>query len=112
MYYIDRPNTYRAANRKCAALLEYIEQFKNCLIADELSRDALVAEIRQKADELNLEYPRVKKLVVSYSNNYLSCYPEKRACEYEDVFNLSFLPVRRTYRFAESGAVLEKGGGR
>ena len=41
MYYIDRPNTWKAANKKCAEIQDYVNQFKNCLIADELSRDAM-----------------------------------------------------------------------
>jgi len=111
MYYIERPNTYRAANRKCAALLEFIEQFKNCLIADEVSRDALIVEIRHKVEELNEAYPRTKKLVVNYDfGNYVSCYPEGRGCDYEYVFIANIHPVKRTYRFAENAFALEEGG--
>lgn len=111
MYYIDSPNTWRAANKKCAEVLEFVNQFRNCLIADELSRDAMITEIRHKVDLLNQAYPRTKKLVVSTDfNDHLSCFPEGRGAEYENVFIIHFLPVRRTYQFAETAAVLEKGG--
>lgn len=111
MYYIESPQTWRAANKKCAEIQEYIDKFKNCLIADELSRDALIVEVRHKVAELNDAYPRTKKLVVDYDfDNYVSCYPEGRDCDYEYVFIIRILPVRRTYQFAESAAVLEEGG--
>ncbi len=111
MYYIESPQTWRAANKKCAEIQEYINKFKNCLIADELSRDALIMDVRRKVAELNDAYPRTKKLVVDYDfGNYVSCYPEGRGCEYENAFIIRILPVRRTYQFAESAAVLEEGG--
>ena len=110
MYYIGKPNTWRAANKKCAEVQEFVNKFKNCLIADELSRDAMVVEIRQKVAELNDAYPRTKKLVVDYDfEDYVSCYPEGRCADYEYVFTIRILPVRRTYQFAESVNVLEKG---
>lgn len=111
MYYIENPNTWRAANKKCAEIQEFVDKFKNCLIADELSRDALVVEIREKVAELNHDYPRTKKLVVNYDfDGYVSCFPEGRGADYEYVFTIRILPVRRTYQFAEQVAVLEKGG--
>ena len=48
MYYIERPNTWAAASRKCAEVQEYVGKFKNCLVADDLSLDALIEEIRRK----------------------------------------------------------------
>lgn len=111
MYYIEKPNTWRAANKKCAEIQEFVDKFKNCLIADELSRDALVVEIREKVAELNHDYPRTKKLVVNYDfDGYVSCFPEGRGADYEYVFTIRILPVRRTYQFAQQVAVLEKGG--
>ena len=110
MYYIEKPNTWRAANKKYAEIQEFVDKFKNCLIADELSRDTLVVEIREKVAELNHDYPRTKKLVVKYDfDGYVSCYPEGRGSDYEYVFTIRILPVRRTYQFAESVNVLEKG---
>lgn len=111
MYYIDSPQTWRAANKKCAEIQEFVNQFKNCLIADKLSRDALVQEIRRKVAELNEAYPRTKKLVVHYDfDDYVSCYPEGRGADYENVFIIRILPVKRTYRFAEKAGMLEEGG--
>lgn len=109
MYYIDKPNTWRPANKKCAEIQEYVNQFRNCLIADDLSRDALIQDIRHKVEELNKAYPRTKKLVVRGEKQVI-CFPEGRPCEYENVFIIEILPVHRTYSFAEQTNVLEKGG--
>ncbi len=110
MYYIDKPNTWRAANRKCAEMQEYVSRFCDCLITDDLSRDALVEELRRKTDELNEAYPRTRKLVTSVDFGYfITCKPEGSVDDY--VFIIRINPVRKTYRFAEKGVLaLEKGG--
>lgn len=112
MYYIERPNTWRASNRKCAEIQEFVGKFQNCLIADELSRDALIQELCNKVKELNDAYPRTKKLVVKMgiTNDYVSCYPDPRGSDSDSVFTISFMPVRRLYRFTENFAVLKEGG--
>lgn len=111
MYYIEMPKTWRAANRKCGDVLEFIKQFEHCLIASDLSLEALIFEIRHKVDELNKAYPRTKKLVVTggAEDRRIYCFPEGRGAEYEYVFIIDANPVRRTYQFAESSAVLSKG---
>lgn len=109
MYYIDHPATWRAANKKCEQLLDYVNQFRNCLVADDLSRDALVEEIRHKVEELNQAHPRTKRLKVAYRNNFLACAPEGSGADY--VFSMHMLPVRRTYRFSEPAtAAIQEGG--
>lgn len=111
MYYIERPSTWRAANRKCAELQDYVSQFRYCLIADGLSRDALIQDIRHKVEELNEAYPRTKKLAVHFDfSNFLSCSPEPRKVDDEYVFTIKILPVHRTYEFAENANVLTEGG--
>ena len=102
-YYIERPNTWKAANRKCAEIQEFVNQFKNCLIYDEKSRDALIKEIRDKVEELNNAYPRTKRLVVDCGSDRISCYPKGRGCDYEYVFTIDIHPVKRTYGSTEEG---------
>lgn len=110
MYYINRPATWKAANRKWAEVHDYIDRFRECLVADELARDAMIAEIRRKVADLNAAYPRTKRLVVRFNfNNLLSCAPDDGLVD-QYVFTIHFLPVRKTYRFAESTAALEEGG--
>ena len=112
MYFIQRINTWSPANQKCKLLQDFVKQFENTLIADDISRDALVEDIRRKVEELNQAYPRTKKLVVNHHDNYVSCQPEFRKIEDEYVFTFHFLPVRRTYRFSEKTAasLLKEGG--
>lgn len=112
MYYIDRPSTWKAANRKCAEIHEYVEQFKNTLIKDDLSRDALIEDLRLKVEEFNAAYPRTKKLVVRFDfGDFISCYPEEQYSDSDYVFTINLRPVRRTYRFAEQTAFLDEVGG-
>lgn len=111
MYYIDSPQTCRAANKKCAEIQDYVNQFKNCLIADELSRDALIQDIRRKVAELNEAYPRTKHVKVDFSHgDWLSARSDIYADNY--VFIIRILPVRRHYRFAErsEAGMLVEGG--
>ena len=112
MFYIEKPNTCKAANRKCAEIQEFVDKFKNCLIADELSRDAMIKEIRHKVEQLNDAYPRTKKLEVrfNYFRDYLTCTPVERNSDSDTVFFITFHPVRRTYRFAENANILQEGG--
>jgi hypothetical protein len=111
MYYIDKPATWSAANRKCAEIQEYVGQYKNCLIADELSRDALIQDIRHKVEELNAAYPRTKTLKVHFDfSDFLSCFADPRKVDDQYVFTIRFLPVRRTYQFAENVNALNEGG--
>ncbi len=109
-YYIERPATWSPANQKCKQLQEFVDQFRNCLIADEPSRDALVEEIRHRVELLNEKYPRTKKLVVDFSTrgNYVSCFPEGQ--HYDNyVFTIRLQPVRRTYRYSEQAFLLTEG---
>lgn len=115
MYYIERPATWSPANRKCKLLQDFVKQFENTLIADDISRDALVEDIRRKVEELNQAYPRTKKLVVTLDHlhhDYVSCQPELRKIEDEYVFTFHIHPVHRTYRFSEKAAasLLKEGG--
>ena len=104
MYYIQKPQTWRAANKKCDEVQKFISQFENCLIADDNSRDALIKEIRHKVEELNAAYPRTKKLNVNFAfDNYISCTPAEDRTGYEYVFAFHFYPVKRTYDVLKEG---------
>lgn len=114
MYYIEKPNTWSPANKKCKELQEFVGQFKNCLIADDLSLDALVEEIRHKVEELNQAYPRTKRLQLTRHNLYVSCGSGESLCESNYVFAFHVHPVHRTYRFSEQvpAPALTEGGER
>ena len=111
MYYIDRINTWKAPNRKCVELQEFVGQFNYTLIADEISRDALVEEIRHKVDELNEAYPRTKKLIMVKEEDFIACHNGCFNIDYQYAFTLYIAPVRRTYRFSEPATkALTEGG--
>lgn len=112
MYYIEMPKTWKAANRKCEEVQEFIKKFEHSLIADDLSFDSIIFEIRHKVDELNDAYPRTKKLVVTGGTkcNRIYCFPEGRGCDYEYVFIIDANPVRKTYSYAKQAGVLNEGG--
>ena len=110
MYYIERPYTWRAANKKCAEIQEYVGQYNHCIVADEIALAALVEEIRHKIEELNASYPRSKELALSYENDgHISCYPLPKISDSDYVFTMYFKPVLRHYRFAEKTGILEEG---
>ena len=110
-YFIEKPNTWRAANRKCAEIQKYIGKLRNCLIEDDLSRDALVNWIRQMVEELNATYPRTKRLSVTFSNgDFVSCQPTEQNIADEYVFTFRIYPVERIYRIAAGKGVLKEGG--
>lgn len=115
MYFIQRINTWSPANQKCKLLQDFVKQFENTLIADDISRDALVEDIRRKVEELNQAYPRTKPLVVTLDHllhDYVSCQPELRKIEDHYAFTFHIHPVRRTFRFSEKAAasLLKEGG--
>ena len=104
MYYIEKPQTWSPANKKCAEIQKFVAQYENCLVADDGSRDALIKEIRHKVDELNAAYPRTKKLRVDFAfDNYISCTPVEDRTGDEYVFAFHFYPVKRTYDVVMKG---------
>lgn len=98
-YFIERPATWSPANKKCKELLDFVGQFRNTLITDDISRDALVEDIRHKVEALNQAYPRTRRLVVRFDrrDNYVFCQPEIHRIEDEYVFIIRFIPVENTY---------------
>lgn len=100
-YYIDQVNTWKAANSKCREVQSFAVEFRQTLIPDEAAAEALVEEIRQKVEELNGLYPRMKRLVVRRLNNFIYCnFGDKY------VFSFHIEEVRRIYTATEE----QKGG--
>ena len=100
-YYIGRVNTWKAQNNKCEELNREIKTYENTLVADELSREALMEQVRQTVERLNAAYPRTRKLVVVTRQGSVICHPEQRVSDSDAVFSFELMPVRRSYRFAE-----------
>lgn len=105
MYYIEKPQTWSPANKKCAEIQKFVAQYENCLVADDGLRDALIKEIRHKVEELNAAYPCTKKLKVNFSftSDFIYCGPEEKKIFDEYVFAFHFYPVKRTYDVVKEG---------
>ncbi len=101
MYYIDRPATWKAANKKWEEVQQYVlGAYSNATVADEKTKEAIFDDIKNIVSKLDKKYPRTKKLVVAYRDFYISCYAEgalssSRAESY--VFTLQFRPVDKMY---------------
>ena len=106
-YFIERPNTWRAQNRKCEEIITYVDRFRNCLIEDEKAKYDMIDEIRHKVDLLNTEYPKTKKLVVRFEfDDFLSCRPEEQKSDSDYVFTMILHPVKTIYESINGVGIL------
>lgn len=101
MYYIDRPATWKAANKKWEEVQQYVVgAYSNVLIQDEKTRDVVVDDIRDIVERIEIHHLRTKKLVVDYHDNYIRCYPEgtlNALIGDKYVFTLQFRPVDKIF---------------
>ena len=111
MYYIDKVNTWSPANRKCLEVQSFVTEFRQTLIPDEAAAEGLVKEIREKVEELNVLYPRTKRLMVKKEGNFVACINEDRKLDDQYVFTFHIKEVRRVYKTLEMMVdEKEKGG--
>lgn len=108
-YFIDYIKTYASTNNKGRELQQYIVQFEQRLVTDELSMDALKEEVKQEIERLNEAYPRTQPLELdSYRGKG---YGQWKAWVKDNsdkiVFVLSWKAVLGTYRFSEKIAKKE-----
>ena len=101
MYYIDRPATWKAANKKWDEVQQYIVgAYSNATVADDKTKDAIIDDIKSVVSKLDKKYPRTKALVVDFSDNYICCYPKGNLSSSRGdyyVFTLQFRPVDKMY---------------
>ena len=110
-YYIDVVNTWKPANRKCLEVLSLAQEYRQTLIPDEAAAEGLVKEIREKVEELNVLYPRTKRLMVKKEGNFVACINEDRKLDDQYVFTFHIKEVRRVYKTLEMMVdEKEKGG--
>ena len=102
-YFIDHIKTYSNTNNKGRELQQYIGQFLQRLVKDDLSMDALKAEIENEIERLNKAYPRTQPLSLttykSVSRGQWTVWV-KSNCD-KMVFVLNWLEVLGTYSFNE-----------
>ncbi len=109
-YFIDYIKTYSNTNNKGRELQQFIGQFSQRLVKDDLAMDALKTDIEQEIERLNKAYPRTQSLLLT---NYKSVARGqwtvwvKGNCD-KMVFVLHWLEVLGTYQFNENSLSNEK----
>lgn len=100
-YYIDKVNVWSPANRKWMEVQGFVREFRQTLIPDDASADALVELIRQKVEELNEAYPRTKRLKVTRKGDFVSCTNSEGRVDDGYVFTFHIEKVRGVYKTLE-----------
>ena len=102
-YFIDYIKTYSNTNNKGRELQQFIDQFKQMLVKDDMSMDALKADIENEIERLNKAYPRTQPLVLnvhqSTDNGQWTAWVDGNSDKI--VFLLSWETALGTYEFAE-----------
>ena len=103
-YFIDYIKTYASTNNKGRELQQYIVQFEQRLVTDELSMDALKEEVKQEIERLNKAYPRTQPLELNIwtGKGYGQWTAWVKDNSDKIVFVLSWKSVLGTYRFSEN----------
>lgn len=102
-YFIDYIKTYSNTNNKERKLQQVIGKYVQRLVKDDLSMDALKAEIEQEIEQLNKSYPRTQPLsLTSYKSRGRGQWTVwvKGNCD-KMVFVMNWLEVLGTYQFCE-----------
>lgn len=104
-YFIDYIKTYSNTNSKGRELQKYIGQFTQHLVKDDISLDALKAEIENEIEQLNKAYPRTQPLVLdvhkSQGKGQWTAWVDGNSDKI--VFLLTWEQVLGTYEFCEKG---------
>ncbi|MDR0874197.1 MAG: hypothetical protein LBN27_12155 [Prevotellaceae bacterium] len=86
-------------NWKQREMQEYIYPFDRMLIDGKLGLDAMVADLKAKAAELNAKYPRQKEISVRLYDDSVVYVSTDYDC---DFCRLHITKLCRTYRFSEN----------
>ncbi len=62
MFFVYHLQTYSPKNRAWKKVVDYVEKYKDVLIKDELSLDALKHEIGDVVNRINAEHPKLKRM--------------------------------------------------
>ena len=62
MFFVYHLQTYSPKNRAWKKVVDYVEKYKDVLIKDELSLDALKHEIGDVVNRINAEHPKMKRM--------------------------------------------------
>lgn len=102
-YFVDYITSYSSVNKKGLELQEFVGRFFRRLIPDQLSYDAMKAEIEHEIERLNKAYPRSKTLILSEYRGVGFHQLQAHVKDNTDkvVFILSIMEVFGTYRYCE-----------
>ncbi|MCR2007378.1 hypothetical protein NSB20_18050 [Bacteroides acidifaciens] len=104
MFFVQYLNTYAPKNRAWLKLTNYIAKFKYVLVKDELARTALVEELRNKVNEMNKQYSKLKPFHfhagVMGESLRVDVSVTKNGCP-DMVFVMDIVKVRSIYQFSE-----------
>ena len=106
MFFVESLNTYVPKNRAWKKLCDYVGIYKYVLVKDEISKDALVEDLRQKVNEINAEHPKLKPIKFSAgacggSHFRIDASVDKMGCP-DMVFILDIVKVRSIFQYCES----------
>lgn len=102
-YFIDYISSYSNTNNKGRELQQFISRYRQLLVKDQMSMDALKAEIEQEIERLNKAYPRTKPFVFSVFGTVSSgqCMAHVEGNDDKVVFYMTWLVVIGIYRYNE-----------
>lgn len=105
-FFVQHLSTYAPKNRAWKKVTDYVMKFERVLIPDEISRDALVEELRLKTEEINAQHPKLKPIRFSAgsldgTSFRVSASVDKCGCP-DSVFTLDIVKVRSIYQFNEN----------
>ena len=109
-YFIDYITNYSAFNKKGQELQDYIRQFNQRFVPDDLSMDAFKADVENEIASLNEKYPHTIPMELEHYNNGVYGAWMVRVKGYNDkvVFILSWKKVLGTFQFNEKSLSNEK----
>lgn len=104
-FFVQHLNTYAPKNRAWMKLTDCVGKYQYVLIRDEISRDALIEEIRLKIEEINVQHPKLKPIHFSAGNIggdsfRIDATVDKMGCP-DMVFIMDIVRVRSVYQFSE-----------
>lgn len=115
MFFVYHLQTYSPKNRAWKKVIDYVEQYKDVLIKDELSLDALKHELCDVVNRINADHPKLK--CIQYSAGPLDRNTTRIEARVisggcpDTVFFLDICKVRSVYQFSEQANMLKEKGG-
>ena len=116
MFFVYHLQTYSPKNRAWKKVIDYVEKYKNVLIKDELSLDALKHEIGDTVNRINAEHPNLKRMKYTAgpvdSGRTIRIEAHVMSGGLPDtIFFIDICKVRSVYQFSEKANMLEQEGG-